>query len=275
LLIEKKYKEALPAALDALKAARAIYDYDDPRLAESLNKVAAALYHLNRYKDSEGYYQLALKVEENAVRAGHENLSGLATVKSNLGALYLEQGRYAEAKPLLESAVAIGEEHAPPQSRAEHINNLAILYKNLGYYAKAESLYQQSNTIREILWGPDDSKVAISLDNLAGLYFEQGKFRESAALREKSLRILEKTLPPYDRDVATTRNNLAETYQRLGKYAEAEGLLRKTLAIQALVLGPGHTSVALLCDMTTSRICMRANTNTTKRNSCFKTPSGP
>ncbi|MEM1128378.1 MAG: tetratricopeptide repeat protein, partial [Bacteroidota bacterium] len=65
---------------------------------------------------------------------------------NNLAGLYESQGRYAEAEPLYEQALAVyqqvlGEEHT---DTAASLNNLAFLYGSHGRYAEAEPLYEQA-----------------------------------------------------------------------------------------------------------------------------------
>jgi hypothetical protein len=48
---------------------------------------------------------------------------------------------------------------------------LAALYENQGRYADAEPLLKRSLAIREKARGPDHADVAQSLNNLASLYY--------------------------------------------------------------------------------------------------------
>ena len=68
----------------------------------------------------------------------------LPPVLNNLAALYDDQGKYSEAEPLYQRALAIREEALGPAHHdvATSLNNLALLYNNQGKYAKAEPLYQ-------------------------------------------------------------------------------------------------------------------------------------
>ena len=86
------------------------------------------------------------------------------------------QGKYSEAIPLAESALAIrekvlGKEHPDV---ATSLNNLAELYRLQGNYSKAEPLYLRSLAIREKVLGKEHPDVAQSLNNLAVLYDSQG-----------------------------------------------------------------------------------------------------
>ena len=164
----------------------------------------------------------------------------------NLGVLYDEQGKYAQAEPLYKRSVAIVEKVLGPEHPdvAQGLNNLAVFYDEQGKYAQAEPLYQRSLAIREKGLGPEHPDVAQSLNNLAALYDAQGKYAQAEPLFKRALAIREKVLGPEHPQVAIGLNNLALLYFNQGNYAEAEPLYQRRLAIDEKVLGPEHPSVA-------------------------------
>ena len=92
---------------------------------------------------------------------------------------------------------------------ATSLNNLAVLYASQGKYAEAEPLHQRALAIREKTLGPEHKDVATGLTNLARLYASQGEYAEAAPLYRRALAIREKTLGSEHPDVATSLNNLA------------------------------------------------------------------
>ncbi len=88
--------------------------------------------------------------------------------------------------------------------------------------------------------GPQDPRLATTLNNLALLYDAQGKYAEAEPLYKRALAIREQVLGPEHRSVATSLSNLAELYKAQGKYAEAEPLYKRSLAIREKALGPAH-----------------------------------
>ena len=86
---------------------------------------------------------------------------------------------------------------------AQSLNNLAGLYRDQGKYAEAEPLFQRALAIRERTLGPEHPEAARSLQNLAVLYNDQGKYAEAEPLYQRSLAILEKALGPEHSHVAT------------------------------------------------------------------------
>ncbi|WP_043996543.1 tetratricopeptide repeat protein, partial [Microcystis aeruginosa] len=87
-----------------------------------------------------------------------------------------QQGKYNEAIPLAEQALAIrkqqlGDNHP---DTATSLNNLAALYESQGRYSEAEPLYKQALAIRKQQLGDNHPLTATSLNSLAGLYYSQG-----------------------------------------------------------------------------------------------------
>ena len=102
---------------------------------------------------------------------------------------------------------------------AASLNNLALLYKDQGKYADAEPLYQRALAIWEDALGPAHPDVATSLNNLAGLYYAQGQYAEAEPLYRRALAIWEKALGPEHPKVAANLNNLADSTAPRGSTA--------------------------------------------------------
>jgi len=154
------------------------------------------------------------------------------------------QGKFAEAVPIAERAVALarerhGEEHAELGSA---LGWLAIVYQGQGRYGEAESLHKRSLAIREKAWGPDHPNVGAALHNLAVLYREQGRHADAEPLLRRSLAIAEKEPGPEHPVVGTALNQLAGVLRAQRRYAEAEPLYRRSIAISEKALGRDHPS---------------------------------
>ena len=156
------------------------------------------------------------------------------------------EGKYAEAIPIAEKALAISEKALGPEhpSVATGLNNLALLYQAQGRYSDAEPLSKRSLAISEKALGPEHPTVATGLNNLAGLYESQGRYSDAELLYKRALALREKAIGPEHPSVAASLNNLAELYRVQGRYVEAEPLYKRSLAISEKALGPEHPSVA-------------------------------
>jgi tetratricopeptide (TPR) repeat protein len=157
-----------------------------------------------------------------------------------------KQGRYADAEPYFQEALAIQEKALGPDDPdvAASLNNLAGVYREEGRYGEAEPLYRHALAIREKLLGRDNPTLASNLNNLAVLFSNEGRFRDAEPLFRRALALKEKASGPEDPDVARTLNNLAQLYRVQGLYAQAEPLCKRGLAILEKVLGPHHPDVA-------------------------------
>ncbi len=66
-------------------------------------------------------------------------------------------------------------------------------------------------------FGPQDPRLAVSLNNLAGLYYAQGRYAEAEPLHRRALAIREVALGPEHPDVGTALNGLALVLRRPGQ----------------------------------------------------------
>ena len=64
----------------------------------------------------------------------------------------------------------------------------------MGRYQEAEPLYQQALAIRKKVFGEQHRTYASSLDDLAQLYQAMGKYPQAEALYQQALAIRKKTL---------------------------------------------------------------------------------
>ena len=147
-------------------------------------------------------------------------------------------GRYGEAEPLYQRALAIYEEQLGPDhpDTATNLNNLASLYDSMGRYGEAEPLYQRALAIGEAQLGPDHPSTAISLNNLAELYDSMGRYGEAEPLYQRALAIREAQLGPDHPSTATSLNNLAVLYWGQGDQALSLTYFQKGLAAEEQIL---------------------------------------
>jgi CHAT domain-containing protein/Tfp pilus assembly protein PilF len=187
--------------------------------------------------------ELRAATERDRARvAGKAELDGL---EQQFARLY-GAGKYDEALPLTERAVAVGEEAlgAEHPRVAMSLNNLAELYRLKSNYERAESLLQRALNISEKALAAGHPAIAESLNNLARLYRLRGNYERSETLFKRALEINEKALGAEHPRVATALNNLAGLYRAKGELARAEQLFLRALAIREKVLPPEHPRVA-------------------------------
>ena len=128
-----------------------------------------------------------------AERFGLEDLR-VAQALSELGQVYVAQGKFVEAEPLYVRALAIyqtarGDLH---MDVAVIANNLGILHKKHGQYAAAEPYLVRALSIKERLLGPDHAEVAVSLGTLAQLYMAEERYEQAEPLLRRAAAIRER-----------------------------------------------------------------------------------
>ncbi|WP_287738676.1 tetratricopeptide repeat protein [Microcystis sp. M179S2] len=157
-----------------------------------------------------------------------------------------QQGKYNEAIPLAEQALAISKQQLGDNHplTAQSLNNLAGLYESQGRYSEAEPLFKQALAIRKQQLGDNHPSTATSLNNLAALYESQGRYSEAEPLYKQALAIRKQQLGDNHPDTATSLNNLALLYYSQGRYSEAEPLYKQALAIRKQQLGDNHPDTA-------------------------------
>ena len=261
-----RYAEAEPLATRALATWEKALGPDHPDVATSLNDLAVLYDAQGRYGEAEPLLRRALAIREKALGPDHPETNKIREVLlavrqraieekallpdhpdeaaslNTLAAVYTDQGRYAEAEPLLTRALVIWEKALGPDHPdvAASLNNLAFVYSHQGRYAEAEPLYARALAIWEKALGADHPDVATSLNGLANVYALQGRYAEAEPLQARALAIRQKALGPDHIDVAVSLTNYADLYTKQGRYAEAEPLYARALPVLEKALGPDH-----------------------------------
>lgn len=180
------------------------------------------------------------------VDAGSVQLEPVGRILNQTGLYLCERGRYSEAQPLHEQALAIRERALGPEHPdvATSLSNLATVHFHRGRDTEALPLYERALAIRERALGPEHPEVASSLNNLGAVHHYRGRFTEAQAVLERVIAIQERALGPDHPKVAQSLNNLGVVYEDQGLYAEAQAQHERSLAIRERVLGPDHPKVA-------------------------------
>jgi tetratricopeptide (TPR) repeat protein len=220
-----------------------------PNLYNSLGMLHYHRLQTGEYEDYLNEQNLAIECFQQAIniirKFSDYDRNSLATSLNNLAGLYRSQGKWAEAEPLYDEALAIRRTlfgDRPNNDLAASLNNLAGLYRSQGKWAEAEPLYDEALAICRTLFGErPNNNLATSLNNLAYLYRSQGKWAEAEPLYDEALAICRTLFGDRpNNDLAASLNNLAGLYRSQGKWAEAEPLYVKALAIVEQILGTNH-----------------------------------
>jgi tetratricopeptide (TPR) repeat protein len=129
----------------------------------------------------------------------------------------------------------------PVFAQEAHWETLNTRVKNLytrEKYAEALPIAEECLQTAEEAWGPNDYRVAFSLQDLAAIRSAQNDFAAAEPLAQRALKILEAATPPDPRKVANALNTLGSVYMKAVKLAEAETFAQRALEIQEKALPP-------------------------------------
>jgi eukaryotic-like serine/threonine-protein kinase len=186
-------------------------------------------------------------LDSGAVRVARD-LTGRPEVRAHLaatiGRAYYGLGQYAEARRLLERALALrgGVSDDADTSVAQISNLLAQVMLDQGDHAAAELRYRRVLALRRRLLGADDPEVAQTLRGLALALRARGDGRGAEPLLREALTIQRRRGTALD--VAATLNVLAHVLRDRGDYAAAEPLYHQVYALRRARLGEDHPDVA-------------------------------
>ncbi len=136
------------------------------------------------------------------------------------------------------STAALGPEHP---LTAVLLRNLALAMQEGGYANYAEQYGNQSLTILERHFGPNDVSLVPVLNVLTEAAVSQGRYDDARALALRAVAIG----PGAEAHFGTALHNLAAVYQAEGNLQEAAGLYRRALAVREKMLPAGHPYIGL------------------------------
>jgi tetratricopeptide (TPR) repeat protein len=179
----------------------------DTRLADLYHNLGGLEHARRRPARGEGFARRAVEVRVEALGGDHADV---AADVAALAAILDAQGKYDEAEPLYQRALAIFRRHRFDFDTAVNLNNLAALYQARGEAERPERLYKRALSIKERVFGPRHPEVATTLNNLALLYKALGRYADAGPLYERALRILQEALGPTHPAAATGLYNYAQ-----------------------------------------------------------------
>jgi tetratricopeptide (TPR) repeat protein len=234
---EGRFREAESVLLDSLRQAEAL----DPagsgsnslewaRAASGLGSLYLGWQQLGK---AESFVLRAQAILEKSLEAGNSERVNNASI---LGSIYLEQGRYDEAEPLLTAAL----EHAGPRLATRTYNELAVMALRRHRFDEAESLELKALEMNRHLGGAPGPLTATIIDNLAQIYLLQNRYLEAEQHYREAISIWETTLGKQHPDTGKAYMNLAEFYHLRGRETGAEELYRRAAGILEPVYGKDH-----------------------------------
>jgi Tfp pilus assembly protein PilF len=153
-------------------------------------------------------------------------------------------GRYVEAEPLLNKALAIWRELLGPNDVvvAIGLNNVADIYAAYGRYEDARRSRVHALKIDQAALGPASPLVANDWNNLGVVYAQQHKLSAAADALNKAIEIGSSFTPPHPR-LVEFMGNLAALMTISNPADEGERLHARVLSMQVRERGSNQPSV--------------------------------
>jgi CHAT domain-containing protein len=200
---------------------------DDKKRAKQLDEQIDRAMRADRWSEA-----IAAAEELLALRTWVQGGAHFETVNASWQANTL---RRAAALPKEERAVLVS---------ARELNDRAESLQEKEAYAEARPLLERALAIRLRLLGRDHPDTATTYNDLAASLDADGKYGDAEPLHRWSLDTWLKALGEGHPDTATGYNNLASNLQHQGKPAEAEPCYRRALAIWLQTSGADHPNAA-------------------------------
>jgi eukaryotic-like serine/threonine-protein kinase len=164
-----------------------------------------------------------------------------AALDDNFGMALMEEGKYGEARAVLEKSLPLRDAADP--DRGITLNALGNLMRKQGDYAGAVDYHERARALFEKTLGPSHPKVAQATKNVGNSYWSKGQLDEALALYQKALEIQLRALGPDHPDTAGTRVNVAAVYLQRGKFDEAIAEFKPVIAAYEKKLGPDNAEL--------------------------------
>ena len=121
------------------------------------------------------------------------------------------------------------------------VNNLGLLYADQGKLAEAEKMYSRALQGKEKAWGPEHTSTLDTVNNLGNLYAALGKLEEAEKMYQRALKGYEKALGADNTTTyipaLTTIQNLGSLFERQADIGKARKMYSKALGGYKTIVG--------------------------------------
>ena len=273
------YQKAGERADQLIKADRKLYKPFSGEYVSSVLAVADIYFNLDRLRDEETLLLAAIKQQEkNSLNEGlllnklgdlytykgeytkaqfslsqsvaifkrdlNESSIPLLIANSNLGILYMQQGKYPEAQDLFEEVIKRSDPSDGEGIYFSSLNNLALVHQKLGQFEKAEHIFEQLRRQDSVVVGQTHPDYALTLSNLSMVYNDEGKYNKAETLMLSSMEILRLNKQSERSVYAGKLNNLAKVYMTSGHPDQSISLYLQAIAIYKKTTGENSVDYA-------------------------------
>ncbi|MBY0504804.1 MAG: serine/threonine-protein kinase [Bryobacteraceae bacterium] len=227
------------AALDRAAARIGGRFGDQPNLEGAIrHTIGSAYWGLGLFPQATSQLESAVKLRS---LAGRETEGALES-KANLGGVYWQAGRNAEAEPLLRQALAdqtrtLGRAHRQTLATRTRLGNVL---DTMGKIKEAEALWIEGEAIARATYGPDDLLSLGYAMSLGGHYFVNGDDEKAQALLLTPFEKYRRRFGDDHPKTVEATTSLALAYTSMGRLDLALPLYEKSLEVDRRLYGPAH-----------------------------------
>jgi tetratricopeptide (TPR) repeat protein len=190
----------------------------------------------------------------------------VAMMLNNLGNLYSDTGRLADADKAYSEALTIYNDLAVHDhdsddyglNVASTLNNLGTLYRDTGRLADADAVYSATLIVYRGLAahnpGAYQPEIATALNNLGAVYGDTSRFADADKAFSEALTIRRDLAAhepgAYRPEVATTLTNLGTLYRITGRRADADKAFSEALTIYRDLLPNNPAYASMIASLT-------------------------
>ncbi|MFN7552165.1 MAG: protein kinase domain-containing protein [Pseudomonadota bacterium] len=227
----------LDAAQEQLARALALRRPGSAAHAEGLQALAGLEWTRGRTDAAESNYRAALAVfvgdPSRATDAG--------AVRNDLAALMSDVGRYADAVPLAEAAVANARALSlGPGVLGARLENLGSALQGAGRLAESERAYREAIVALEQALPQRTVALAVALNNFALVFRDQGRRAEALDLFERAVAVRTAAFGEDHADNAGPLANAARMRVELGDVEGARRDIARALALAERAFAPDY-----------------------------------
>jgi len=147
-----------------------------------------------------------------------QELNQRTDVYSNMGDIYLQQGKYDKALEYRLKVAKMYEEAGDKSSFAFALGEIGKTYRETGDFEKALEFHQKASNIYEEIG--DTIGLGYSLDYIGGIYRERGNYEKALEFHLKASAFKEET---------GDKSGLGNSYNHIGKIYKEQGKYEKAL----------------------------------------------
>lgn len=236
---EKKYEEAVGAARQALQVAEETFGPKSLQASLNFGMLGEFYTALKKSKEAVEAYQNAIRIQDALYN--HKVWKSFVlpyylTSLNRLSDFHIQEGRFAEAEPLIKRELEIVEKLEGKDSprAATYLNNLGYVYANLKKLDEAEKLYKVALDRWKKGKVPEYPYVAMALQGLANVYELRAAYTSSLKLYEEIYGIFVRNLGDAHPTVADLLEGMVRVYEKMGDHADAERIKARIKRIRSL-----------------------------------------